>query len=118
MAVNLPPVSELRAVPGIRIGTAAAGIKYRARDDLAIFALDPGSTVGGIFTQSSFRAAPVAVASERLGAARGLVVNSGNANAATGARWTGGRAFELRPRGGCPGMRRERGIAFFHRRDR
>ena len=86
MAVNLPPVSELRAVPGIRIGTAAAGIKYRARDDLAVFALDPGSTVGGIFTQSSFRAAPVAVAAERLGAARGLVVNSGNANAATGAR--------------------------------
>ena len=86
MAVNLPPVGELRAVPGIRIGTAAAGIKYRDRDDLAVFALEKGSTVGGIFTQSSFRAAPVAVASERLGAARGLVVNSGNANAATGER--------------------------------
>ena len=86
MAVNLPPVGELRAVPGIRIGTAAAGIKYRDRDDLAVFALEKGSTVGGIFTQSSFRAAPVAVASERLGVARGLVVNSGNANAATGER--------------------------------
>lgn len=86
MAVNLPPPGELRAVPGIRIGTAAAGIKYRDRDDLALFALEPGTTVGGIFTQSSFRAAPVAVAAERMGAARGLVVNSGNANAATGER--------------------------------
>ena len=86
MAVNLPPLGELRAVPGIRIGTAAAGIKYRDRDDLALFALEPGSTVGGVFTQSSFRAAPVVVAAERLGAARGLVVNSGNANAATGER--------------------------------
>ena len=86
MAVNLPPLGELRAIPGIRIGTAAAGIKYRERDDLAVFALEKGSTVGGIFTQSSFRAPPVAVAAQRLGAARGLVVNSGNANAATGER--------------------------------
>ena len=86
MAVNLPPVGDLLAVPGIRIGTAAAGIKYRGRDDLALFALDTGSTVGGVFTQSSFRAAPVTVAAERLGGARGLVVNSGNANAATGKR--------------------------------
>ncbi len=86
MAVNLPPVGELLAVPGIRIGTAAAGVKYREREDLAVFALDTGATVGGIFTQSSFRAAPVTVAAERLGAARGLVVNSGNANAATGER--------------------------------
>ena len=86
MAVNLPPLGELRAIPGIRIGAAAAGIKYRDRDDLAVFALDKGSTVGGIFTQSSFRAPPVAVAAQRLGGARGLVVNSGNANAATGER--------------------------------
>ena len=86
MAVNLPPVGELLAVPGILIGTAAAGIKYREREDVAVFALDPGATVGGIFTQSSFRAAPVTVAAARLGAARGLVVNSGNANAATGER--------------------------------
>ncbi len=86
MAVNLPPAGELRAVPGIRIGTAAAGIKYRERDDLALFAFGEGATVGGIFTRNSFRAAPVTLAAERLGAARGFVVNSGNANAATGER--------------------------------
>ncbi|MCY3818377.1 MAG: bifunctional glutamate N-acetyltransferase/amino-acid acetyltransferase ArgJ [Gammaproteobacteria bacterium] len=86
MAVNLPPAGELGAVPGIRIGTAAAGIKYRERDDLALFAFGEGSAVGGVFTRNSFRAAPVTLAAERLGAARGFVVNSGNANAATGER--------------------------------
>ncbi|MDE0451939.1 MAG: bifunctional glutamate N-acetyltransferase/amino-acid acetyltransferase ArgJ [Gammaproteobacteria bacterium] len=86
MAVNLPPAGELSAVPGIRIGTAAAGIKYREREDLALFAFGEGSTVGGVFTRNSFRAAPVTLAAERLGAARGFVVNSGNANAATGER--------------------------------
>ena len=86
MAVNLPPAGELSAVPGVRIGTAAAGIKYRERDDLALFAFGEGSMVGGVFTRNSFRAAPVTLAAERLGAARGFVVNSGNANAATGER--------------------------------
>lgn len=86
VAVNLPPAGELSAVPGIRIGTAAAGIKYRERDDLALFAFGEGATVGGVFTRNSFRAAPVTLAAERLGAARGFVVNSGNANAATGER--------------------------------
>lgn len=89
MAVNLPPMGDLSAVPGIRVGTATAGIRYEGRDDLAVFELAPGSTIGGVFTQSSFRAAPVLVASERLGRARGLIINSGNANAATGARGLG-----------------------------
>ena len=40
--------------------------------------------MGGVFTTSAYRAAPVIVASERLGKARALVINSGNANAATG----------------------------------
>ena len=86
MAVNLPPMGDLSPVSGIRVGTARAGIRYEGRDDLAVFELAPGSKVGGVFTQSSFRAAPVVVASKRLGSARGLIINSGNANAATGAR--------------------------------
>ena len=84
MAVNLPETGTLAAVPGIRVGSAAAGIRYTGRDDLALFDLAPGTTVGGIFTRSAFRAPPVAVAAARLGPARGLLVNSGNANAATG----------------------------------
>lgn len=86
MAVNLPPIGGLLPIDGIRLGAAAAGIKYRDRLDLAVVLLDEGCTVGGVFTSSAFRAAPVVVARERLGAARALVVNSGNANAATGKR--------------------------------
>ncbi|MDE0349651.1 MAG: bifunctional glutamate N-acetyltransferase/amino-acid acetyltransferase ArgJ [Gammaproteobacteria bacterium] len=84
MAVNLPEMGALAPVPGIRVGSAAAGVRYSGRDDLALFELAPGTTVGGIFTRSAFRAPPVTVAASRLGRARGLVVNSGNANAATG----------------------------------
>lgn len=86
MSVNLPPLGELLPIDGIELGSAAAGIRYRGRDDLAVVVLDEGSVVGGVFTTSAYRAAPVAVASERLGKARALVINSGNANAATGER--------------------------------
>ena len=86
MAVNLPPMGDLLPIKGIRLGAAAAGVKYRDRLDLAVVLLDPGTTVGGVFTNSAFQAAPVVVARQRVGAARALVVNSGNANAATGAR--------------------------------
>ena len=86
MAVRVPPMGALLGVPGIRVGVAAAGVKHPDRDDLALFALREGTTVGGVFTQNVFRAPPVAVAAGRLGPARGLVVNSGNANAATGQR--------------------------------
>lgn len=86
MAVGLAPMGRLRGVPGIRVGVAAAGVKHEGRDDLALFELAPGTTVGGVFTRNAFRAPPVAVAARRLGAARGFVVNSGNANAATGER--------------------------------
>ena len=86
MAVNLPPLGELLPIPGIRLGAAAAGIKYADRLDLAVMLLAPGTTVGGVFTRNAFAAAPVALARAGLGAARALVVNSGNANAATGER--------------------------------
>jgi glutamate N-acetyltransferase/amino-acid N-acetyltransferase len=86
MAVNLPPVSDLRPVPGVRIGTSCAGIKQTVRDDLVVFALDAGTRAAGVFTKSAFRAAPVRVCLRHLAQAspRALIVNSGNANAATG----------------------------------
>ena len=86
MAVNLPRMGELLPIEGIRLGAAKAGVKYPDRLDLAVVLLAEGSTVGGVFTSSAFQAAPVVVARERVGAARALVVNSGNANAATGPR--------------------------------
>jgi glutamate N-acetyltransferase/amino-acid N-acetyltransferase len=76
-----------RAVPGVRLGTAQAGIKKKDRDDLLIIEADEGAVVAAVFTQNAFCAAPVLVAREHLQAApRWLLVNSGNANAGTGPR--------------------------------
>ncbi len=84
MAVNVPLIGELAPVAGVRIGTANAGIKQTERDDLTLMVLDEGATVAGVFTQSAFRAPPVLLAEQRLKGARALIINSGNANAATG----------------------------------
>ena len=86
MAVNLPLLGTLSAIDGIRIGTACAGIKQTLRDDLVVMALASGTQVAGVFTQSAFKAAPVRVCEEHLAGAapRAILINSGNANAATG----------------------------------
>lgn len=84
MAVNLPDIGRLTPISGIELGVAAANIRYEGRRDVAVMVCAPGSVVGGVFTQNSYRAAPVIVAEANCGAIRGLVVNSGNANAATG----------------------------------
>ena len=88
MTVNLPPLGELLPVPGVRLCAACAGIKQRRRNDLAIIELAEGSTVAGVFTQNRFRAPPVTLAEARIqsGNPRLLLINSGNANAATGQR--------------------------------
>ncbi len=86
MAVNLPSVGELSPIDGIDIGATAAGVKYRDRLDLAVALLAPGAVCGAVFTRNAFQAAPVVVARQRVASARALVVNSGNANAATGQR--------------------------------
>ena len=85
MAVNLSAPEQLLSVPGVRVGTACAGIKQTQRDDVAVFELADGSETGGVFTQSHFSAAPVLLARQRQQRVRAWVVNSGNANAATGA---------------------------------
>ena len=86
MAVNLPPMGDLLPIDGISVGAAQAGVKYADRLDLAVLLLDPGTVTGGVFTTSAFAAAPVLLARQRVGSPRALLVNSGNANAATGAR--------------------------------
>ena len=66
-------------MPGVRLGTAAAGIKAWERDDVALVALDPGSYAAGVFTQNRFAAAPVEVCREHLDgqtAARALLIIS------------------------------------------
>jgi glutamate N-acetyltransferase/amino-acid N-acetyltransferase len=91
MPVNLsaPNPASLLPVPGVRIGVAMAGVRKANRKDLVVFAFDEGTQVAGVFTQNRFCAAPVQVCQQRLagGAApvRALVINTGNANAGTGA---------------------------------
>jgi len=77
---------DLPAIPGVRLGGVGCGIRYKTRKDLLLAVLDKGTTVAGVLTRSSAAAAPVkwCRASLRKGTARGLVVNSGNANAFTG----------------------------------
>ncbi|TXH04425.1 MAG: bifunctional glutamate N-acetyltransferase/amino-acid acetyltransferase ArgJ [Nevskiaceae bacterium] len=88
MAVNLQIPSLLHPVHGVRLGVAEAAIKKPGRKDLLLIELAPGSRVAGVFTRNAFAAAPVALCRERLAAGRairGLLINAGNANAATGA---------------------------------
>ena len=90
MPVNLsaPIAQDLYPVAGVRIGVAEAGVRKANRKDLTVFLLDEGTTVAGVFTQNRFCAAPVQVCREHLDggqAIRAMVVNTGNANAGTGA---------------------------------
>ncbi len=79
---------KLPAIEGVRIATCEAGIKYKNRRDLMLMAFDAGTSVAGVFTQSKTAGAPVEWCRKqlRVGAARALVVNSGNSNAFTGSR--------------------------------
>ncbi len=87
MAVNLSPAQGLLPVPGVTLAHAAAGIRYRDRDDLVLIRLAEGSQVAAVFTRNAFCAAPVVVCREHLAASEGirvLLINAGNANAGTG----------------------------------
>ena len=77
---------DLPEIAGVRFATAEAGIKYKNRTDVLLAAFDPGTTVAGVFTSSKCPSAPVDWCRQNLkgGVARGLLVNSGNANAFTG----------------------------------
>ena len=86
MAVNLSPAADLLPVPGVRVGSACAGIKQKERHDVAVFALAEGADVGGVYTQSHFAAAPVFLARERQAAREPLPSN--RRGAAWFRRWT------------------------------
>ena len=79
----LPPV------PGVRLAAAEARLRYRGRPDLLLATFAPETAVAGVLTRSRTAAPPVEWCRALLGggggaAARALVVNAGNANAATG----------------------------------
>ena len=101
MPVHLAPptAGQLHPVQGLRIGVAQAGIKKPGRKDLTVVLIDEGASVGGVFTQNRFCAAPVQICRQHLAATqansnekplgvsqgiRALLINTGNANAGTG----------------------------------
>ncbi|MGQ9659267.1 MAG: bifunctional glutamate N-acetyltransferase/amino-acid acetyltransferase ArgJ [Thermochromatium sp.] len=80
--------STCLSVFGVRLATAAAGIRYQGRDDLLLLELAPGTRCAAVFTRNAFCAAPVTLARQHLSQTtpRYLLVNAGNANAGTGAQ--------------------------------
>ena len=90
MSVNLsaPNPAELFPIAGVRIGVTEAGIRKANRKDLTVVLIDAGASVSGVFTQNRFCAAPVQLCREHLATSAGvraMLINTGNANAGTGA---------------------------------
>ena len=91
MAVNLTEktADQLLNINGIQLFTARAGIKQTDRADLTLMVLSGGNTVGAVFTTNRFCAAPVHIAKSHLSdedGVRAIIINTGNANAGTGAQ--------------------------------
>jgi glutamate N-acetyltransferase / amino-acid N-acetyltransferase len=80
---NFPEMPE---IAGVRMATAAAGIRHNGRTDVLLALFERGTTVAGVFTKSKCPSAAVDWCRDKIaaGKARALVVNSGNANAFTG----------------------------------
>jgi glutamate N-acetyltransferase/amino-acid N-acetyltransferase len=75
-------------IAGVRIGVTEAGIRKAHRKDLTVVLIDDGASVAGVFTQNRFCAAPVQLCREHLATGQGvraMLINTGNANAGTGA---------------------------------
>jgi len=90
MAVHLsaPNPAELFPIAGVRIGVTEAGIRKANRKDLTVVLINEGASVAGVFTQNRFCAAPVQLCRDHLAEGQGIramVINTGNANAGTGA---------------------------------
>ena len=87
--LSAPNPAQLYPIAGVRLGVAEAGIRKAKRKDLTVVLLESGASVAGVFTQNRFCAAPVQICREHLGSAgagvRALLINTGNANAGTGA---------------------------------
>ena len=109
MPVNLPVplAAELLPVSGVRVGVTEAGIRKPDRKDLSVVLIEHGASVGAVFTTNRFCAAPVQVCREHLATGSGvraLLINTGNANAGTGAEGL------ARARSTCAALARQLGL--------
>ncbi len=91
MSASVSPLAPkhypaMPVIRGVRMATAAAGIKYKGRTDVLLMVFDRPAEAAGVFTRSLCPSAPVDFCRKNLahGKARAVVVNSGNANAFTG----------------------------------
>jgi glutamate N-acetyltransferase / amino-acid N-acetyltransferase len=79
---------EVRLPRGFVFSSIAAGIKVSGRPDLALAEAPSGATAAALFTSNRVVAAPVTVGRKSLratgGRVRAVIINSGNANCATG----------------------------------
>ena len=90
MPVNLPAPDPdtLYPIAGVHIGVTEAGVRKAGRKDLTVVLIDAGASVAGVFTTNRFCAAPVQICREHLALGkniRAMLINTGNANAGTGA---------------------------------
>ncbi|AXQ94862.1 bifunctional glutamate N-acetyltransferase/amino-acid acetyltransferase ArgJ [Cereibacter azotoformans] len=87
----LAPASfpTLPAIGGVEFSAVEAGVRYQNRKDVMLIRLAPGTSMAGVFTRSSTRAACVLDCQAKIGkvseAGAAIIVNSGNSNAFTGA---------------------------------
>jgi glutamate N-acetyltransferase / amino-acid N-acetyltransferase len=81
----LAPIALPPPIAGVEAATMHTGLRYKGRADLLLMRFCAGTTVAGLLTQSTTRAAPVEWCARHLphGKAQALLVNAGNANAFT-----------------------------------
>ncbi len=85
--MKLPVREAPIAVPGFLFAGVACGLKASGKPDLALIVSDVPAVVAGVVTRNRVKAAPVQLVIPRLarGKAQAVLINSGNANACTGA---------------------------------
>ncbi|NWF79966.1 MAG: bifunctional glutamate N-acetyltransferase/amino-acid acetyltransferase ArgJ [Chloroflexi bacterium] len=88
MHVTFLEAGHAASAAGWRAATAACGIKYADRDDLALLVSDRPAAAAAVFTTNRVKAAPVlydmALLGRNAGGVQAVVINAGNANACTG----------------------------------
>ena len=81
---------SLPRIAGVEFSAVEAGVRYPNRKDVMLIRLAPGTSMAGVFTRSTTRAACVRDCQDKLamsvplGAGAAVIVNSGNSNAFTG----------------------------------